>query len=60
MQVDAKHSVYVSIMPWASWDSLESELIIWMSVLTQEYTFWCLCVFLYTLIEVLTVKSVWP
>ena len=45
-------------MHGGSWDMLE--LIIWMLVLTQEYTFWYLHVFLYLPREVLTVRSVWP
>lgn len=57
--VDAKYSVYVSTMHGGSWDVPESELVIWVSVLTQECTFWDLRVFLYLPAELLTEGSAW-
>lgn len=36
---------------------VESEFVLWMSVLTQEETVWNLCPFLYLLRELLTVGS---
>lgn len=52
--------VHVSIMHAGSWGMLASGLVIWMSVLTQEYMFWYLRVFLYLPKELLTVGTERP
>lgn len=39
---------------------LDSEIVVRVSVLTQEYKFWYLHVFLYLSGELLTEGSAWP